>query len=183
MGSNKFEIPEDIRVLIDYDFLAMLQNELYMIFNFSLEDYEYDSPALEVETSGWDVAFWLTCIKSKRKQIYKYSHTLDWEEQVLFYVAVVDMMVKSKIILPKSKTDYISEALCLPQDEIGECWVCRKCFHKHQLIRHVDPDVEDWVDYRCNSCDTKLNHPEQSQSANEYYRNGTRIMRKELNIE
>lgn len=183
MESNKFEIPEDIRVLIDYDFLAMLQNELYMIFNLSLEDYEYDSPALEIETSGWDVAFGLTCIKSDRKQIYEYFRTLDWEEWVLFYDAVVDMMVKSKIILPKSKTDYISEALCLPHDEIGECWVCGKCFHKHQLIRHADPDVEDWVDYRCNSCDTKLKHPEQSQSANEYYRNGTRIMRKELNVE
>jgi hypothetical protein len=181
--NNKFEIPGDIRALIDYDFLKMLQNELYMIFNLSLEDYEYDNSALDGGTSGWGVAFGLTCIKSNKKQIYDYYRTLSWDESDIFDGLVVGMMSENRLVLPKSKTDYLCEALCLPQDEIGECWVCGKCFLKGQLIRHVDSETDTWFDYRCNSCDIKSNHPEQSNNANEYYRNGISIVRKELGVE
>lgn len=183
MENNKFEIPGDIRALIDYDFLKMLQNELYMIFNLSLEDYEYDNSALDGENSGWDVAFCLTCVKSNKKRVYEYYRTLSWEDSELFDGFIVDMMVENKIVLPKSKIGYLSEALCLPQEKIGQCLICGKHFLKSQLVWSVDHGIENWTDSKCNSCDIKEKYPEQSQNANEYYRSGISIVRKEFGVE
>lgn len=94
----EYEIPEQIKNLIDIDFSIDFKNNLDRIFKINTKE-TYNSRYFYLEsTYGWDEAMESTCTKFKLDELYKYYSNLPWYESDLFDDELCCMLVKYKII-------------------------------------------------------------------------------------
>jgi hypothetical protein len=177
-----YKIPDDIKKLITKEFLSNFRDELYKISNFSLEDFYMDTLVHYESSSGWDTAFGLACISSNLDELYRYTQTLPWYDWDLFCSEVDDMLLENKLMLDGFFDDYIAEKLNLKQEDFGQCTWCGKRFlFKNMVIDHTldytdeDGNFEESCYYICNKCAKK--RCGESESANEYYKNGLKIIK------
>lgn len=150
----EYKIPEYYEKMIDKKFLENLRNNLFRIF----EGMGLNTPASEgidmiTSTSGWGVAFGITCIEQKKEELYSYYEGLAWMDSDIFDGIISSKMIKENIILDDSrnliekyldkKVDFCEECGALRElDDLyineDENYVCKECAEETECKDYYD---------------------------------------------
>jgi hypothetical protein len=175
-GTIEYTMPENIRQLIDKDFCVQLREELYKIFNLSLNDFVNETVLYYGGTAGWNTAFALACINTNKDELYNYYKTLPYYDSDFFDGDLQDLMVNYKVILKGSIEELLVNELGLNYEDFSSCIMCGKNYLKKDMTE--DKEFSDYL--ICNKCkEDKENkdNPEYTPNANNYYKEGLKIVK------
>lgn len=91
-----YKIPENIKSLIDIEFLNLFNKNICEVFGYdSLDDYVAN---VQGGTGGWYTALKNTCFELKKLEILGYWEKLEWYDSDYFDGELADMMLENGII-------------------------------------------------------------------------------------
>lgn len=167
----EYQIPENIKQTITYDFLKEFRNQLIRIHEYwSIDTFAEEGIPTNTGTGGWFTAFGKACIITNNKELFNYYRTLEWYDSDLFDSELAEMLIEDHLILD-DLTKVFKEQLGLEYEDIRYCCDCGKLYTKEMVIELSDGEAEDEVSkYRCLFCDD-LKHTEDGNThSTQYYR-------------
>lgn len=149
----EYDMPKEIRALIDRDFLIEFRNQLYRIFDYwALDSFDEEGISMNTSTAGWAAALGKACINTHKEAIYAYWKKLDWYDSDIFDGYLADILLEEKIVLG-SMSNYISEYLGI-KSEIRDCCDCFGFYEDSEVIELPKKEAEDeYSSYRCKTCE------------------------------
>lgn len=153
----EYTIPNEIKEMIDRDFLISFRNELLRIFDYwDLASFQDDGIPMNTGTSGWGAAFSKACIIHHKEELYHYWMTLEWYDSDIFDGLIADMMIEENVILDWLDK-YTNEYLSIDENHIKGCCDCGKFYLPEEVITLSQKEAEDELSsYRCKHCQDKL---------------------------
>jgi len=167
----EYQIPENIRQLITYDFLKELRNQLIRINEYlSIDTFAEEGIPTNTGTGGWYAAFGKACIITNNKELFNYRKTLEWYDSDLFDGELAEMLIENHLILDEL-AKVLKEQLGLEYEDIRYCCDCGKLYTKEMVIELSEEEAEHEVSkYRCLYCND-LKHTEDGNAySTQYYR-------------
>lgn len=150
----EYDMPKEIRALIDRDFLIEFRNQLYRIFDYwALDSFDEEGISMNTSTAGWAAALGKACINTHKEAIYAYWKKLDWYDSDIFDGYLADILLQEKVVLG-SFENYLEKYLKIKNPKVGNCCDCYSWFLTSDLIELPQKEAEDeYSSYRCIDCD------------------------------
>lgn len=147
---ENYEIPENIKNIINKKFLTQFYEELHCISGIGLDDFEMDSIFYTEGTSAFSTALYNVCKKLKLIELIKYLRTLDWVTGDLFDDYLVDRLKEEKMIIPDFEDDEIKRQFNIDDKDVKQCNLCGKYFHKEDVVDFIDYETGEPLS--CSEC-------------------------------
>jgi hypothetical protein len=138
---NKFNIPEDIKELMDVEFQRCFLDEMHMVFGWAIDTFGCDDLFNMEGTAGWNKAFKYTCQKTNHPDVLKYYNSLNIDDSDNFDDAFLDMMMEGSQVLPGWESDEIEKQYALSSTEFEKCCKCGGYYINRDLDQVVDEET------------------------------------------
>jgi hypothetical protein len=168
----EYQIPENIKQIITYDFLKEFRNQLIRIHEYwSIDSFVEDGIPMNTGTGGWQASLGKACIITNNKELYNYWRHLDWYDSDIFDEELAEMLIENHLILG-DLSKVIEEQLGIKENELRYCCDCGKLYTPEMVIELSDIESEEEVSkYRCLCCNDIKNTKDGNKNATDYYRN------------
>jgi hypothetical protein len=93
---EEFKIPNNIKILIDLEFLSLFKQNLCKVFN--KDDMGTYGVTCSGGTGGWQTALKNTCSELKKLEVLRYYNELEWFNSDYFDSEISDMMLERGLI-------------------------------------------------------------------------------------
>lgn len=168
----EYEIPEDIKRLITYDFLKEFRNQLIRIHNYwSIDTFAEDGIPMNTSTGGWATALGKACIITNNKELYGYWRKLPWYDSDQFDGELAEMLIERHLILG-DLSKVIEQQLGIKEDDLRCCCDCGKIYTSDMVVILTDDEVEKKYlssNYRCLCCNDIKNTADGNIQSTQYY--------------
>ena len=153
----EYQIPDNIKKLITYDFLKEFRAQLFRINKgYSLDTFaEYGIP-VNTSAGGWTAAFFNACSNTNNFKLFDYWNKLEWYDSDIFDGELADMLIEKHLILG-NLADVITRQLGIKDEDIVICDECGGWFTRDMVIE-IPEDDEDYrfSTFRCLHCQDKI---------------------------
>ena len=151
---EKYTIPDEIKKLMTYDFLKEFRNQLFAIFDLSLDTYADIIQGIE-STAGWANALEDACHNTGKDDIWSYWDSLEWYDSDMFDWELSDMLIENNLILPTLDVIF-KNYLNVELEDLRVCDYCGRAFTKDMVIEHTGVDAANDIvhEYICKHCNS-----------------------------
>jgi len=167
----EYQIPENIKQLITYEFLKEFRNQLFRIHeNWSIDTFAEEGIPMNTSTSGWYASLGKASIITKNEELFNYWRKLPWYDSDLFDEELAEMLIEKHLILG-DLSKVIEEQLGIKENELRGCCDCGKLYTPDMIIELSEEEAEDeYSMYRCLCCNDIKNTKDGNKNATDYYR-------------
>lgn len=146
---EKYTIPDEIKKLMTYDFLKEFRNQLFIVFDLSLDTYADIIQGIE-STAGWANALEDACHNTGKDDIWSYWDSLEWYDSDMFDWELSDMLIENRLILPTLDV-ILKNYLDIESDDLRVCDECGGTFAEDMVLDYVSWDLPGYICKYCNS--------------------------------
>lgn len=152
--TETYTIPDKIKKLMTYDFLKEFRNQLFTVFDLSLDTYADIIQGIE-STAGWANALEDACHNTGTNDIWSYWDSLEWYDSDMFDWELSDMLIEKQLILPTLDV-ILKNYLNVEPEDLRVCDYCGRTFTKDMVIEHTGVDVVNDIvhEYICKHCNS-----------------------------
>lgn len=149
-----YTIPVRIKEMMTYGFLKEFRNQLFTMFDFSLDTYADIIQGVE-STAGWANALQDACCNTDKEFIWNYWNDLEWYDSDMFDSELCDMLIEKHLILP-TLDDILKNYLNVKPEDFRVCDYCGRAFTKDMVIEHTGVDAANDIvhEYICKHCNS-----------------------------
>jgi len=166
----EYQIPDNIKELITYDFLKELRNQLFRIHEYwSIDTFAENGIPMNTSTGGWHASLGKACITTNSKGLYNYQKNLEWYDSDIFDGELAEMLIENHLILG-DLSKVIEQQLGIKESELRECCKCGKLYTLEMVIELSAETEEEMGEYKCLCCNDIENTKDGNKNATDYYR-------------
>jgi len=168
----EYNIPEEIKNLITYDFLKEFRNQLIRIHEYwSIDTFAENGIPMNTSTGGWHASLGKACIITNNKDLYNYQKHLEWYDSDIFDGELAEMLIENHLILG-DLSKVIEQQLGIKEEELKCCCRCGKLYTLEMVIELSEEEAEEEMSkYKCLCCYDIENTKDGNKNATDYYRN------------
>jgi len=168
----EYNIPEEIKNLITYDFLKEFRNQLIRIHEYwSIDTFAENGIPMNTSTGGWHASLGKACIITNNKDLYNYQKHLEWYDSDIFDGELAEMLIENHLILG-DLSKVIEQQLGIKEEELKCCCRCGKLYTLEMVIELSEEETEEEMSgYKCLCCNDIEDTQDGNKNATDYYRN------------